>query len=69
MRRVRTWDREKRAVILTAEGSQQAAILTAEGEREAQILRAQAERESQKKPDDESADAARLAAGDVVSAT
>jgi hypothetical protein len=51
-------DREKRAVILTAEGSRQAAILTAEGnkqsailtaegEREAQILRAQAEREAQ----------------------
>jgi regulator of protease activity HflC (stomatin/prohibitin superfamily) len=51
-------DREKRAVILTAEGSRQAAILTAEGskqsailtaegERESQILRAQAERESQ----------------------
>jgi regulator of protease activity HflC (stomatin/prohibitin superfamily) len=51
-------DREKRAVILTAEGSRQAAILTAEGskqsailtaegEREARILRAQAERESQ----------------------
>ncbi len=50
-------DREKRAVILTAEGSRQAAILTAEGskqsailtaegEREARILRAQAERES-----------------------
>ena len=51
-------DREKRAVILTAEGSRQAAILTAEGskqsailnaegERESQILRAQADRESQ----------------------
>ena len=51
-------DREKRAVILTAEGQRQAAILTAEGSkqsailtaegaREAQILRAQAERESQ----------------------
>ena len=51
-------DREKRAVILTAEGSRQAAILTAEGskqsailtaegEREARILRAQAEREAQ----------------------
>jgi hypothetical protein len=50
-------DREKRAVILTAEGSRQAAILTAEGskqsailtaegQREAQILSAQAERES-----------------------
>jgi regulator of protease activity HflC (stomatin/prohibitin superfamily) len=51
-------DREKRAVILTAEGQRQAAILTAEGSkqsailtaegaREAQILRAQADRESQ----------------------
>ncbi len=50
-------DREKRAVILTAEGqrqaailtaegSKQAAILTAEGARESQILRAQADRES-----------------------
>jgi regulator of protease activity HflC (stomatin/prohibitin superfamily) len=50
-------DREKRAVILsaegqrqaailTAEGSKQSAILTAEGEREAQILRAQADREA-----------------------
>ena len=50
-------DREKRAVILTAEGSRQAAILTAEGSkqsailnaegaRESQILRAQADRES-----------------------
>ena len=51
-------DREKRAVILsaegqrqaailTAEGSKQSAILTAEGDRESQILRAQADRESQ----------------------
>ena len=51
-------DREKRAVILTAEGQRQAAILTAEGnkqsvilnaegDRESQILRAQASRESQ----------------------
>jgi regulator of protease activity HflC (stomatin/prohibitin superfamily) len=50
-------DREKRAVILTAEGQRQAAILTAEGAkqssiltaegaREAQILRAQADREA-----------------------
>jgi regulator of protease activity HflC (stomatin/prohibitin superfamily) len=50
-------DREKRAVILTAEGQRQAAILTAEGSkqsailnaegaRESQILRAQADRES-----------------------
>ena len=51
-------DREKRAVVLTAEGQRQAAILTAEGnkrsvilnaegDRESQILRAQASRESQ----------------------
>ena len=51
-------DREKRAVILTAEGQRQSAILTAEGnkqsailnaegDRESQILRAQAEREAQ----------------------
>jgi regulator of protease activity HflC (stomatin/prohibitin superfamily) len=51
-------DREKRAVILTAEGQRQAAILTAEGAkqsailtaegaRESQILRAQADREAQ----------------------
>ena len=51
-------DRDKRALILTAEGQRQSAILTAEGnkqsailnaegERESQILRAQAERESQ----------------------
>ncbi len=50
-------DRDKRAVILTAEGqrqsailtaegSKQSAILTAEGERESSILRAQADRES-----------------------
>src|SRR5690349_10449181 len=50
-------DRDKRAVILTAEGQRQSAILTAEGnkqaailnaegEREARILRAQAEREA-----------------------
>ncbi len=50
-------DRDKRAVILTAEGqrqsailtaegSKQAAILSAEGDRESRILRAQAERES-----------------------
>jgi len=51
-------DRDKRAVILTAEGQRQsailtaeggkqAAILTAEGDRESLILRAQADRESQ----------------------
>jgi regulator of protease activity HflC (stomatin/prohibitin superfamily) len=51
-------DRDKRAVILTAEGQRQsailtaeggkqAAILTAEGDRQSLILRAQADRESQ----------------------
>ncbi|MDQ3615561.1 MAG: SPFH/Band 7/PHB domain protein [Actinomycetota bacterium] len=51
-------DRDKRAVILTAEGQRQSAILTAEGskqsailnaegDRQSQILRAQADRESQ----------------------
>jgi hypothetical protein len=50
-------DRDKRAVVLTAEGQRQSAILTAEGhkqssilsaegEREAAILRAEAERQS-----------------------
>src|SRR6476469_2202936 len=39
-------DRDKRAVILTAEGQRQAAILSAEGDREALILRAQANREA-----------------------
>ena len=50
-------DRDKRALILTAEGQRQSAILTAEGtkqsailnaegDRESQILRAQADRES-----------------------
>jgi regulator of protease activity HflC (stomatin/prohibitin superfamily) len=37
-------DREKRAMILTAEGAKQAAILNAEGERQGRILRAQGER-------------------------
>ena len=51
-------DRDKRAVILTAEGQRQSAILTAEGnkqaailsaegDRQSRILRAQADRESQ----------------------
>ncbi|MFI2708349.1 SPFH domain-containing protein, partial [Nocardioides sp. CER28] len=51
-------DRDKRALILTAEGQRQSAILTAEGnkqsailnaegDREARILRAQADREAQ----------------------
>src|SRR5437764_1540811 len=39
-------DREKRAVILTAEGTKQSAILTAEGEKQAAILTAQGEREA-----------------------
>lgn len=40
-------DRNKRAVILTAEGARQSAILTAEGEKQAQILRAEGDRQSQ----------------------
>jgi len=40
-------DREKRAVILTAEGQRQAAILTAEGAKQSQILNAEGARESQ----------------------
>jgi len=40
-------DRDKRAVILTAEGQRQSAILTAEGEKQSAILRAEGERESQ----------------------
>jgi len=39
-------DREKRAVILTAEGQKQSQILTAEGEKQAAILSAQGEREA-----------------------
>ena len=39
-------DRDKRALILTAEGQRQSAILNAEGDRESQILRARADRES-----------------------
>jgi len=39
-------DREKRAVILTAEGQKQSQILTAEGEKQSAILRAQGEREA-----------------------
>jgi regulator of protease activity HflC (stomatin/prohibitin superfamily) len=39
-------DREKRAVILTAEGQRQAAILTAEGSKQSSILNAQGDRES-----------------------
>ncbi len=37
---------QRQSAILTAEGNKQSAILNAEGERESQILRAQAERES-----------------------
>ena len=40
-------DREKRAVILTAEGQRQAAILTAEGSKQSPILNAEGDRESQ----------------------
>ena len=39
-------DREKRAVILTAEGQKQSQILTAEGQKQAAILTAQGEREA-----------------------
>src|SRR5438270_6296785 len=39
-------DREKRAVILTAEGTKQSAILTAEGEKQSAILTAQGQREA-----------------------
>jgi regulator of protease activity HflC (stomatin/prohibitin superfamily) len=39
-------DREKRAVILTAEGQRQAAILTAEGNKQSVILNAEGDRES-----------------------
>ena len=40
-------ERDKRAVILTAEGFKQSQILTAEGEKQGAILRAEGERESQ----------------------
>ncbi|MGI8522936.1 MAG: SPFH domain-containing protein, partial [Nocardioides sp.] len=40
-------DREKRAVILTAEGQRQASILTAEGSKQSSILNAEGARESQ----------------------
>src|SRR5436305_9155447 len=40
-------DREKRAVILAAEGVKQSAILTAEGEKQSAILTAQGQRESE----------------------
>src|SRR5712692_8673382 len=40
-------DREKRAVILTAEGVKQSQILTAEGEKQSAILRAEGQRQAQ----------------------
>src|SRR5215213_5574837 len=40
-------DRDKRAVVLTAEGQRQSAILTAEGNKQSQILNAEGQRESQ----------------------
>jgi len=40
-------DRDKRALILTAEGQRQSAILTAEGQKQSAILTAEGERESQ----------------------
>ena len=42
-----TAEGQRQSAILTAEGQKQSAILTAEGDRESQILRAQADRESQ----------------------
>jgi regulator of protease activity HflC (stomatin/prohibitin superfamily) len=39
-------DRDKRAVILSAEGAKQSAILTAEGEKQAAVLRARGEAEA-----------------------
>ncbi len=41
-----TAEGQRQSAILTAEGSKQSAILNAEGDRESQILRAQADRES-----------------------
>ena len=40
-------DRDKRAVILTAEGQRQSAILTAEGNKQSAILNAEGQREAQ----------------------
>ncbi|WP_432478759.1 SPFH domain-containing protein [Nocardioides sp. GXQ0305] len=40
-------DRDKRALILTAEGQRQSAILTAEGNKQSAILNAEGDRESQ----------------------
>ncbi|MGH8870262.1 MAG: SPFH domain-containing protein [Actinomycetes bacterium] len=39
-------DRDKRAVILTAEGNRQSAILNAEGDQQSAVLRAQGERDA-----------------------
>src|SRR5438046_7141906 len=39
-------DREKRAVVLTAEGEKQSQILTAEGDKQAAILRAEGDRQA-----------------------
>jgi regulator of protease activity HflC (stomatin/prohibitin superfamily) len=39
-------DRDKRAAILTAEGTKQSQILTAEGEKQSAILRAEGQREA-----------------------
>jgi regulator of protease activity HflC (stomatin/prohibitin superfamily) len=41
-------ERDRRAVILTAEGFEQSQILTAEGEKQAAILRAEGDRESRR---------------------
>lgn len=40
-------DRDKRAIILTAEGERQSAILSAEGEKQSAILKAEGERQAQ----------------------
>ncbi len=40
-------DRDKRAIILTAEGERQSAILTAEGQKQASILNAEGNRQAQ----------------------
>ena len=40
-------ERDKRAVILTAQGDRESAILTAEGQKEAAVLNAQGEKDSQ----------------------
>lgn len=40
-------ERDRRAVILTAEGTKQSAILTAEGQRQAEILKAEGDQQAQ----------------------